>query len=108
MLAFKLRLNREGYRLAPKIYQLLVSLDPPGATPYRLPENFLSGVRDTYRYSNEAVARKFFPGEELFNIPGPTQSTPGQNLGMDLDEGEFQSLLLAFEQAAPGCITRAT
>ena len=108
MLAFKLRLNREGYRLAPKIYQLLVSLDPPGATPYRLPENFLSGVRDTYRHSNEAVARKFFPGEELFNIPGPTPSTPGLNLGMDLDEGKFQSLLLAFEQAAPGCITRAT
>jgi hypothetical protein len=54
------------------------------------------------------VARKYFPGEELFNMPDPTQSTSGLNLDTDLDEGEFQSLLLAFEQAAPGCITRAT
>lgn len=100
MLAFKLRLNREGYSMEPKIYQLLISLDAPDAKPYQLTPEFLSRIREQYRDSNTAVAKRFFRGEELFSIPGEVQADPLP----ELEEQAFEELLRAVEQASPGCI----
>ena len=100
MLAFKLRLNREGYALEPNIYHLLISLDAPGSTPYQLTPEFLSQIRERYRDSNRRVAERFFQGEELFTIPGEAQAHPLP----ELQEPHFQELLQAVEEASPGCI----
>lgn len=101
MLAFKLRLNREGYQMTPKIYPLLVKLDTPGASPYQLSANFLARVRKKYNRSNRAVARRYFQGEELFTIHTAEQAAPLP----DLEDNEFQALLQRFEEASPGCIS---
>lgn len=103
MLAFKLRLNQEGYTMEPKIYQLLISLDEPGSAPFQLTPAFLAQVREQYRGSNRAVAERYFSGEELFNIPDEVPASPMP----ELEEEEFQALLQAVEEASPGCIRAA-
>jgi hypothetical protein len=102
MLAFKLKLNREGYRMEPRVYRLLITLESKDAVPYQIPADLAASVRSRYRRSNEALARELCPGEPLFSIPDTAPLTAST----ELTEHEFQALLQTFEEAAPGCIRR--
>ncbi len=103
MLAFKLRLNREGYRLNQEAQVLLTLKDDQSQPKFVPPPEVLAMIRRKFEASNDVVADTYFGGEELFSI-GDSHSKPTTS-DLAISDAEFADRLAQLEDASPGCIS---
>ncbi len=103
LLAFKLRLNQEGYQQQHRLYGVLPNLEHADFPRFQLSAALHEKVRGDYAVSNSQVARRWLGAEQLFD--SSTERNPNSNSDLAIDDSTFAALLEQANRIEPGCIT---